>query len=56
MKPRNIITFCFLMLVLLVSCSQSKNAEQLSNESVILKVNETIELRNDIRLIIAILR
>ena len=52
MKPRNIITVCFLMLVLLASCSNSKNTEQLSNYSVILKVNETIELRNDIRLII----
>ncbi len=52
MKPRNIITICFLMFVLLVSCSQSKDSEQLRNDSVILKVNATIKLRNDIRLII----
>ena len=52
MKPRNIITICFLMLVLFVSCSKSKNSESLSNDSVILKVNTAIELRSDIRLII----
>ena len=52
MKHRNIITICFLMLVLLVSCSKSKKSEHLSNDSIILRVNTTIELKNDIRLII----
>lgn len=52
MKPINIITIYFLMLIFLVSCSKTKRFDHLSSDSLILKINTTIELRNDIRIII----
>ena len=52
MKPRNIIRISFLIFVAFISCSKSKNSGHLSGGSVILKVNTSIELRNDVRLII----
>lgn len=52
MKYGNIIRISFLIFVAFISCSKSKSSGHLSSGSVILKVNTSIELRNDVRLII----
>lgn len=52
MKYRDVITTCFLMILLFASCSKSLNSDSHGDDSIIIKVNTSIKLRDDVRLVI----
>ncbi|MDP4291746.1 MAG: hypothetical protein Q8908_11745 [Bacteroidota bacterium] len=52
MRCGNLIINILLVVLLLISCSKSKNSDHQNNDSVILKINASIKLRDDVRLVI----
>jgi hypothetical protein len=52
MKYMNVILICLLIFVLFISCSTRIKKEQLDKDSITLKINTSIKLRYDVRLII----